>query len=32
MNEYSNVSLTSGVVAPGIGEPAGYPNNPQHRC
>ncbi len=26
------VSLTSCVVAPGIGKPAGHPNGPQHRC
>lgn len=27
-----NVSLTSCVVAPGIGKPAGHPNSPQHSC
>lgn len=27
-----SVSLTSGIVAPGIGKPAGHPNGPQHRC
>ena len=25
-------SLTSCVVAPGIGKPAGHPNSPEHRC